>query len=102
MNRRDFITLLGGAAATGWPLVARAQQTARLPRIGVLIYSTPQADPNADSFRRALRDLGYVEGRNIAIEYRFAEGRPERLPALAGELVRVRPDVLYSLVVGST
>jgi putative ABC transport system substrate-binding protein len=90
------MTLLGGGAVA-WPLVARAQQTARFPRIGVLVYSTPQADPNAESFRRALRDLGYVDGRNIAIEYRFAEGRPERLPALAGELVRVRPDVLFSL-----
>src|SRR5262245_52686785 len=96
MRRREFITLLGGAAAV-WPLAARAQQTTRRPRVGVLLYSTPQADSNAETFRRALRALGYVEGSNIAIEYRFADGRPERLPALAGELVRMQPDVLFSL-----
>jgi putative ABC transport system substrate-binding protein len=95
MRRREFITLLAGATAS--PFAAGAQQSARPPLIGVLLYSTPQADPNADSFRRALRGLGYVDGRNIAVEYRFAEGRPERLPALAGELVRLQPDVLFSL-----
>ena len=63
----------------------------------MLLYSTPQADSNAETIRRALRALGYVDGSNIAVEYRFAEGRPERLPALAGELVRMQPDVLFSL-----
>jgi putative ABC transport system substrate-binding protein len=72
-------------------------QPARMPRLGVLLYSTAQADPNAESFRRGLRDLGYVDGRNIAIEYRAAEGRPERLPELAADLVRGKPDVLFAL-----
>src|SRR5262245_15960365 len=90
MKRREFITLHGGAA--GAPMPLHAQQTARRPRIGVLVYSTPQADPNVESFRRAMRALGYVDGSNIAIEYRSADGRPERLPALAGELVRMQPD----------
>ena len=59
-----------------------------MPRLGVLLYSTVQADPNAELFRRGLRDLGYVDGQNIAIEYRAAEGRPERLAELAADLVR--------------
>jgi hypothetical protein len=77
MRRRDFITLLGGAAA--WPLAARAQQPASIPRLGVLLFSTPAADPQMETARRALRDLGYVEGR-----------RPERLPDLAADLVRIQ------------
>jgi putative ABC transport system substrate-binding protein len=97
MQRRKFITLLGGAAAT-WPLTARAQQrTAKIPRLGVLIYSNPQTDPNTESFRRGMRELGYVDGQNIAIEYRYAESRPERLPELAADLVRRKPDVLFAL-----
>ncbi len=68
-----------------------------MPRLGILLYSTPQADPNAASFRRGLRDLGYVDGQNIAIEYRAAEGRPERLAELAADLVRGKPDVLFVL-----
>ena len=96
MRRREFIGLAGGAPLL-WAHGALAQQTVRRPRIGALFYSTPQADPNAESFRRALRSLGYVDGSNIAIEYRFADGKPERLPALAGDLVRMQPDVLFSL-----
>lgn len=95
MKRREFITLLGGAAA--WPFEARAQQSPRRPRVGVLLYSTPQGDPNTQSFLRGMRDLGYVEGHNIDIEYRYAQGRPERLPELADELVRSKPDVLFAL-----
>ena len=96
MQRREFITLLGGAAAT-WPLAAQAQQLASVPRIGVLLYSNPQNDPQMASVRRGLSDLGYIEGRNIAIEYRYAEGRAERLPSLAAELVRLRPDVILAI-----
>jgi len=96
MRRRELLSLLGGAAAA-WPLAARAQQAARLPRLGVLLLSTPQADPQMETARRALRDLGYVEGQNLAIEYRYAEGRPERLPDLAADLVRTKPDVLFVL-----
>jgi hypothetical protein len=65
------------------------QQPARIPRLGVLLFSTPTADPQMETARRALRDLGYVEGCNLALEYRYAEGRPERLPDLAADLVRI-------------
>jgi putative ABC transport system substrate-binding protein len=96
MKRRQFITLLGGAAAA-WPLAARAQRAAKIRRVGVLIYSNPQTDPNTESFRRGMRELGYVDGQNIAIEYRYAEGRPERLPELAADLARLKPDVIFAL-----
>jgi putative ABC transport system substrate-binding protein len=96
MNRREFITVLGGAAAA-WPLAAHAQQAAKISRLGVLLLSTPQADPQMETARRALRDLGYVEGHNLAIEYRYAEGWPERLSDLAAALVRLKPDVLFAL-----
>ena len=95
MKRREFITLLGGA--TVWPLAVRAQQARRRPRIGILIYSTPERDPSTQSFLRGLRDLGYIDGQNIDFEYRFAEGKPERLRDLAAELVRTKPDVIFAL-----
>ncbi len=72
MRRRDFITLLGGTIA--WPLAARAQQPRKLPRIGVLISASPP-HPFADAFRQGLHTLGYSEGQNIAIEFRYTEGR---------------------------
>jgi putative ABC transport system substrate-binding protein len=94
LNRRDVLTLFGGAAMA-WPAAAWSQQRAAPSRVGVLLYSSPQADPQMEALRRGLQDLGYVEGRNIIFEYRYAEGRPERLPALAAELVRLQPDVLF-------
>jgi putative ABC transport system substrate-binding protein len=99
-NRRDFITLLGGGAASiAGPLAARAQQGA-MSLIGVLSpVSAAVAVRNIGALRQGLRDLGYTEGRNIKIEYRFAEGASERLTTLAGELAALNPT---AIVVGST
>lgn len=96
MRRRQFITLLGGAAA--WPIAARAQRSNKpAPRVGVLLYGTPETDPNYGSFRRGLRELGYVEGQSIVLEPRSADSKPERLPLLARELVAAKPDLIYVL-----
>ena len=95
MRRREFIALVGGAVVA--VPIARAQQLARIPRLGVLLYSTPQADPQIKFVLQGLRDLGYLEGRNIAIEYRFAEGKPERLSELAAELALLKPDVIVAI-----
>jgi putative tryptophan/tyrosine transport system substrate-binding protein len=95
MKRRKFITLLG--AATAWPLAARAQQTGKMSRIGYLGSSSPSLEPHyVAAFRQKLRDLGYVEGESIAIEYRWAEGQDDRLPNLATELVRLKPDIIVT------
>src|SRR5262245_17781389 len=95
LRRRDFITFVGGAVA--WPLAARAQQPMKVRRLGVLLYSTPQAESQVERVRSGLRELGYIEGRNLAISYYSAEGKPERLPDLAAALVREGPDLLLAL-----
>jgi len=91
MKRREFIALLGGAAVA-WPLAARAQQLAKIPRIGIIDDS-----PIWNAFRQGLRDLGYLEGQNIALEYRYAGGLPDRLAWVAAELVRRPVDLIATL-----
>ena len=95
LKRREFITLLGGAVA--WPFAARAQQMGKVPRIGYLGSSSPSLEPHfVEAFRQKLRELGHIEGENIAIEYRWAEGQDRRLPELATELVRLQPNVIVT------
>ena len=96
MIRREFITLLGGAAVA-WPLAARAQQVGKLPTIGFLGASTPAgAGQLLAAFVQRLRELGWVDGRNVAIEARWAEGRSERFAEIAAELVRLKVDVILT------
>ena len=98
IERREFITLLGGAAAV-WPLAARAQQPSRVPKIGYLSPVSASSGFLAyEMFRQGLRELGYVDGTNIVIEYRFADGQFDQLPALAAELVQLKVDVIVTAV----
>lgn len=96
MKRREFITLLGGVAAA-WPLGARAQRAAKTARIGFLGADTQSGvESRLERFRAGLRDLGYVEGDNVLIDFRWAEGNYARLAELAGELVRLKVDLLVT------
>jgi putative tryptophan/tyrosine transport system substrate-binding protein len=97
VNRREFITLLGGASAA-WPLVTRAEQS-KIARIGALYIGTADAESFKRELREGLRELGYVEGQNTEFEFRSAEGQLDRLPGLAAELVRLKVDVIVTLYV---
>jgi putative tryptophan/tyrosine transport system substrate-binding protein len=96
LERREFIILLGGAVAA-WPIAARGQQRATVPRLGALLFSTPQADPQMQLVHSGLRELGYVAGQNLIVFYRYAEGKPDRLADLAAALVGEKPDLLLAL-----
>jgi putative tryptophan/tyrosine transport system substrate-binding protein len=100
IGRRDFITLLGGAVVA-WPLAARAQQPGKFPTIGFLGTATRSTQSSwAEAFVQRLRELGWIEGRTIAIEYHWAEGRSERFAEIAAELVRHKVDVIVTIGAG--
>src|SRR5204863_9849721 len=100
MRRREFITLIGGAAAAPsllWPLAARAQQAGKVHRIGFLGSATAAGSAKAvESLQTGLREFGYVEGTNIGFEFRWAEGNYDRLPQLVAELIATNVDVLIT------
>ena len=99
MRRRQVITLLGGAAT--WPLAVRAQQPA-MPVVGYLGANTPSAESQRiAAFARRLRELGWIDGRSIAIEYRWAKGRPERAAEIAAEFVRLKVDAFITYAISA-
>jgi putative ABC transport system substrate-binding protein len=101
MRRREFITLVGGAA-TAWPLAAHAQQTGKLPIVGYLGVTTAAAQNRMTSaFVQRMRELGWIEGRTVAIEYRWAEGRTERFTEIATEFVQLKVDVIVASGAGA-
>ena len=101
MERREFITLVGGAAAV-WPLAARAQQ-AKLPTIGLFLGANPSIESQrVAAFVQRLRELNWIDDRNLAIEYRWAEGRPERVSEIAAEFVRIKVDVIVTVATPPT
>src|SRR5215475_2820464 len=94
MKRREFISLLGGATAA-WPLAARAQQSGKVPIIGFLGTATPSTmSSRVAAFVQRLRELGWIEGRTVVVEYRWAEGRSERFAEIATEFVRLKVDAI--------
>jgi putative ABC transport system substrate-binding protein len=98
MRRREFLYALGGAASA-WPLAAQAQQSERMRRIGVLMNLTAEDAESQDrnaNFLQALRDLGWIDGRNVRIDYRWAAADPERFRAHAAELAASTPDVIVA------
>src|SRR3954451_10227452 len=100
MQRREFIALVGGAAA--WPLTARAQQQGKLPTIGFLGATTPSAQSQwTAAFGQRLSEMGWINGRTIALEIRWAQGRTERYAEIAAEFVRLKVDVIVTGATGS-
>ena len=95
MKRRAFITLLGGAAA--WPLAAGAQQSAKVWRVGVLSPGLSSQSPPLQAFRQGLRDVGYIEGQNLEILWKFGEDSVDRLTILAAEIVGSKVDVIFAI-----
>jgi putative tryptophan/tyrosine transport system substrate-binding protein len=98
MQRREFITLLGGAAAA-WPIAARAQQPERMRRVSVLLgvgEKDPESNGRVKAFRLGMRDLGWIEGRNVQVEYRFAGINPDSISKHVAELIRLAPDVIVA------
>jgi len=91
------VVVLLALALLALPSIARAQAPPRVARVGVLVFSTPAADPSVPVLRDALRELGWIEGRNLTLEYRFADGQADRLPEQAAELVALKPDLVYAL-----
>jgi putative ABC transport system substrate-binding protein len=100
MRRRDFILVIAGA--TAWPLEARAQQPGKVPRVGILSPASSEAAPDLTAFRERLRDLGYIEGKTIALDFRLSKGNMDALPALAAELARVPVDVIVTATTSAT
>ena len=96
MKRREFITLVGGAVA--WPFGACAQGSTKRPLVAVLTAITRERNSPLSAFELGMRELGYVDGQNTDFEYRFAEGRLERFPVLAEELLRLSPNVILATV----
>jgi putative tryptophan/tyrosine transport system substrate-binding protein len=95
MRRRDFLGVLGCAAV--WPLAARAQQPGKPPTVGYLVSGTPEGNRAwVAAFVQRLRELGWIEGRTVAIEYRFGEGRSERFAEVAAEFVRLKVDIILA------
>jgi len=104
MKRRNVLALLGGAAF-GWPLVARAQQSDRVRRLGLLlpyVQSDPQAKARVAALTAALQERGWTDGRNVRLEFRYTEGQPNRLPALAADLAQANVDVILTAGTEST
>jgi putative tryptophan/tyrosine transport system substrate-binding protein len=101
MQRRDFLGIL--SAAVAWPLAARAQQTVKIPRIGILSpFTASDTAPWHQAFLRGLSDLGWADGKNIAIEYRYSDGRNDRIPGLIADLVRLKVDIIVTAVTNDT
>jgi putative tryptophan/tyrosine transport system substrate-binding protein len=96
MRKAGVLSILFAVVALAVAIIAEAQQPKKVPRIGLLVASNPSpASARIEAFRQGLRDLGYIEGQNLIIEYRYAEGKLDRLPELAAELVRLKVDAIF-------